>query len=363
MIEKERRKEEDKLEEDRWQRANLDFDRMKVLHEKANKENVKIAETCKNEIKVILKQKLEADNRYHDLVNEMEKYREKERILLNTFDLWKSQFELNTKNAEESSKSPDDNYECSKCVYEANTQADLREHVQDTHTQEEFKCKHCGHIVLSQSDLKGHIEAYHVDSNGATIYMCTKCDEEFSSKIKLEVHTVSNHSKENSAFKCDKCEFEGESAEDLKRHRQSEHYHFRYFCCACDYETLNRDVLIVHKVTEHKNPFLETRKEKEFPPPPCNFLSPSHTNECCDRKQGTRKPKFYSMEERSTNGICINWNKGSCEYFELCKYSHTEIQECKFANFCSRSNCKYWHNIPGKFPFLVEESLSKKRKW
>ena len=37
MIEKERRKEEDKLEEGRWQRANLDFDRMKVLHEKANK--------------------------------------------------------------------------------------------------------------------------------------------------------------------------------------------------------------------------------------------------------------------------------------------------------------------------------------
>ena len=117
IIEIERRKEEEKIEEVKWQRANLDFDRMKVLHEKVSKENVKIAETCKSEIKEILKQKLEADNRYHDLVNEREKYREKERILLNTFDLWRSQIEINTKKVSESSSSPDITYECKKmCV-------------------------------------------------------------------------------------------------------------------------------------------------------------------------------------------------------------------------------------------------------
>ena len=68
------------------------------------------------------------------------------------------------------------------------------------------------------------------------------------------------------------------------------------------------------------------------------------------------------MEERAANGNCINWNKGCCEYYELCKFSHEEIEECKFANFCSRSNCKYWHNIPGKFPFLVRENLLNIRK-
>ena len=183
IIEIERRKEEEKIEEVKWQRANLDFDRMKVLHEKVSKENVKIAETCKSEIKEILKQKLEADNRYHDLVNEREKYREKERILLNTFDLWRSQIELNTKKVDESSESRDINYECSKCVYEATTQADLREHDQNTHTQEEFKCDHCGHLVLSQSDLQGHLEAYHENLNTETIFMCTNCDEELRSKI------------------------------------------------------------------------------------------------------------------------------------------------------------------------------------
>ena len=136
-----------------------------------------------------------------------------------------------------------------------------------------------------------------------------------------------------------------------------------YFCSACDYETFNKNVLKLHKVNKHKNPFLETRREKEFPPPKCNLLDPSHTTVCCDRTIGARKPKLYSNKERAANGICIDWNKGSCEYLELCKYSHSEIQECKFANFCSRSNCKYWHDIPGKFPFLVEEGIPKIRKW
>ena len=149
-------------------------------------------------------------------------------------------------------------------MYEATTQADFREHEQYIHIQQEFKCDHCGHIVLSKSDLKGHLEAYHEDLNSETVFICAHCDEEFSSKIELEVHTSSNHIQEDSS-KCDKCEFEGSSIEDLKRHRQSEHFHFKYFCCKCNYETLNKDVLKLHKLEQHGDEFLETRKEKVFP--------------------------------------------------------------------------------------------------
>ena len=211
-------------------------------------------------------------------------------------------------------------------MYEATTQADLREHEQYIHIQQKFKCDHCGHIVLSKSDLKGHLEAYHEDLNSETVFICAHCDEEFSSKIELEVHTSSNHIQEDSS-KCDKCEFEGSSIEDLKRHRQSKHFHFKYFCCKCNYETLNKDVLKLHKLEQHGDEFLETRKEKVFPPPKCNLLDPTHTTDCCDRKRGAKKPKFYSMEERAANGNCINWNKGCCEYYELCKFSHKEIEE------------------------------------
>ena len=191
--------------------------------------------------------------------------------------------------------------------------------------------------------------------------MCANCDEEFNSKIELEVHTSSNHIQDIN-FNCDKCEYEGGSQEDLMKHRHSEHYYFRYFCCACDYETLNKDVLKIHKTNEHRNQFFETRKEKVLPPPKCNLLDPAHTTACCDRTKGAKKPKFYSKEERTANGICINWNKGCCDYYELCKFSHEEIEECKFAQFCSRTNCKYWHSFAGKFPFLAKESLPKMRK-
>ena len=364
----EQRKEEEKIDEEKWQRANLDFDRIKLLHEKVSKENVKIAETCKNEIKVILKQKLEAENRYNDLVNEREKYREKERILLNTFDLLKSKFDLqpNSKKVEGSTHIPDSSYDCSKCVYEATTIADLRKHELDIHIQQEFKCQHCGHTVLSESDLRGHIEAYHenIDAgNNSTIFICTSCDEEYQRKEDLEQHMRIQHSQEESDFKCDKCDYEGESTSDLEKHRQADHYQFKYFCCACDYETLNKNVLKLHKTEKHQNAFLETRREKVFPPPKCNLMDPSHSTKCCDRTRGAKRPRIYSNEERKSNGICINWNKGNCDFFELCKFSHDQLEECKFAYFCSRQNCKYWHNILGKFPFLAKDNHQKIRKW
>ena len=42
---------------EKWKRANLDFDRMKFLYDKGNKENAKIAESFRKEIKDIVAQK------------------------------------------------------------------------------------------------------------------------------------------------------------------------------------------------------------------------------------------------------------------------------------------------------------------
>ena len=65
-----------------WERAKLDFNRIKFLFEKGEKENMKLVEAHKKEIKEIVAQKLESDNRYQDVIKEMETYREKERISL-----------------------------------------------------------------------------------------------------------------------------------------------------------------------------------------------------------------------------------------------------------------------------------------
>ena len=159
---------EEKKDEEKWQRANLDFDRIKFLYEKVNKENTKLTESCKKEIKEILSQKLEADNRYHDLVSEREKFREKERILLNTFDLWKSKFDSMPHEKKQKSQAEKNSYECDKCVYEATTHADLTEHKNNNHAEEEIKCEQCGLVVTTDANLKGHMEAYHEETRAET---------------------------------------------------------------------------------------------------------------------------------------------------------------------------------------------------
>ena len=348
----------------KWQRANLDFDRVKFLYEKANKENVKLAESCKKEIKEILSQELEADNRYKDLVNEREQFREKERILLNTFDLWKSKFDQ-----EESSTNKETrNYECSKCVYEGVTQSDLRQHEKDNHSHKEFKCEECGHIVLSEKDLDGHMDAYHdsvADDNADVqiIYICDNCDEEYKTNGALQEHMKDIHSQNEIDLSCDKCEYKGKSQGDLESHRKSNHFYFRYFCCVCDFVTLNKDLLRTHKMELHGAGMNQLKREKVLPPPKCNLKDASHTSSCCDRKLGTKKPVIFTHEQRESNGICTDWNKGNCKDSDLCRFSHKEMEACRYAEFCSRTNCRYWHDIPGKFPFLDVIPQTRRQKW
>ena len=86
-------------------------------------------------------------------------------------------------------------YECDKCVYEATTYADLTEHKNNNHAEEEIKCEQCGLVVTTDANLKGHMEAYHEETRAETdkiqeIYMCDDCDEEFAAKYEFEFEGV-----------------------------------------------------------------------------------------------------------------------------------------------------------------------------
>ena len=363
----------DDVEDQQRQRADLDMDRIKFLYEKSEKENVKLTEKHKKEMKDIVSQKLESDNRYNLIVKEREKFRETERILLNTFDLWKSKFESAGKTEESPKESPEATvrtpqtpeeslYHCDECEYEATTLADLKEHKKDNHNEPDFKCENCGHTVLSESDLKGHMEAYHgsEDNNFQTVFLCNECDDEFEVKSELENHIQSKHTRMDE-FTCDKCDYKGVSSVELEHHRKSIHSYFIYFCGACKFETTNTEVLKRHRLMNHGNLLVETKKEKLAPPPRCNPKNVLHRSTCCDRDPRMEKPVIYSHEQRSSNGICINWNKGYCEKFDLCEFQHVEIEACRFANYCSRMNCRFWHDIPGKFPFLEGTGLPRTR--
>ena len=94
--------------------------------------------------------------------------REKERILLNTFDIWKSKFDSITHEKKQKSQAEKNSYECDKCVYEATTHADLTEHKNNNHAEEEIKCEQCGLVVTTDANLKGHMEAYHEEIRAET---------------------------------------------------------------------------------------------------------------------------------------------------------------------------------------------------
>ena len=78
-----------------------------------------------------------------------------------------------------------------------------------------------------------------------------------------------------------------------------------------------------------------------------------------------RKLRIWSREERQHNGICIDWNRGNCQYYELCQYSHIEMPACRYEDNCRRLNCHFWHNKDGFFPFLeiFLSQFSQQRHW
>ena len=291
--------------------------------------------------------------------------------MLNTFDFWKTNFENTSRKDEVSTRMPkpssseENLYECDQYVCEASTQGDLKEHKKDNHNWSEFKCDECGHTVLTENDLKGHKRAYHsvqqqsnANINKDAFYLCNDCDLECMTKEELQDHIKNEHTLKDD-FTCDKCQYVGTSIVDLEHHRKSTHYYFLYLCGACEFETMNKDSLRNHKQNNHGTSIIQTKREKVTPPPRCNPKDVNHSSQCCDRDPRNKKPVIYSHEQRKSNGKCVDWNKGHCDDADLCKFAHVEMEECRFANFCSRSNCKFWHNIPGKYPFLEATKFPK----
>ena len=135
-----------------------------------------------------------------------------------------------------------------------------------------------------------------------------------------------------------------------------------YHCGLCEAKTSDIQALKKHRQNKHKGKSCVTKKEKVAPPPMCDPKNAQHTSECCERDLNNERPHIYTKEERKQNGVCVEWNKGCCEELELCKFNHVEIEECRYANFCSRSNCRFFHDVKGMFPFLEDTQEAQGRR-
>jgi hypothetical protein len=177
------------------------------------------------------------------------------------------------------------------------------------------------------------------------IFLCNECDKEFLTESQLDAHTQNGHS-DVLDFDCEQCDYVGSSIDILEHHRKLSHFHFKYYCAPCNYATTNKDLLRAHRQDQHNGMSVQTNREKVIPPPRCNPRDVNHSSVCCDRDPREKKAVIYSHKQRETNGICLDWNKGKFDQLELCAFLHIEIEECRYANYCSRSNCRFWHNLP-----------------
>ena len=111
-------------------------------------------------------------------------------------------------------------FKCTKCDYETNSQSGLKVHDTKKHTSVDKvkfpkKCDICEKEVKTATDMKKHIKSH---SFKLAKFKCDDCDFVGESVITMEVHIGKDHS-EN--YECGLCEFEAKNFENLDIHLNS----------------------------------------------------------------------------------------------------------------------------------------------
>ena len=207
----------------------------------------------------------------------------------------------------------------------------------------QFKCDECEFQDKSEENVLNHTIEHH------STYACELCDFETSKDEDLNEHQINVHKR--TRHTCTKCSFRFNSASKLKDHMSKKHQEHVYPCDHCKFKFDSISSLDNHIETRHtgnlnKNKDIRQLKNRS----PCNFTAPSHSKECCDRVPGP-PPKYYTQKERLQNGPCRNWNESECKFYELCKFAH--IATCHFQKQCRNTEkCRYFHYDGSNQDFL-----------
>ncbi|KAG5667302.1 hypothetical protein PVAND_015288 [Polypedilum vanderplanki] len=167
-------------------------------------------------------------------------------------------------------------FEC-ECGASFKTQKRLRYHKRNTHEQGSYECHECNKFYKSKHLLKTHIAMIHRDKIPCTIcgkevaeghlmkdhmkrhlsanHICKTCGEKFSTREGLLKHEREIHFLVKGLHFCKDCGKELSSARALKRHILRLHTETeKVKCCVeeCKYETGQKDDLVKHLKTQHK---------------------------------------------------------------------------------------------------------------
>ena len=190
-------------------------------------------------------------------------------------------------------------------------------------------------ILLQTFDtLKMH---YDTKKNNADTEDDTRRDKEDQNKDKASSKTE---------YQCKKCEYKTGKKDVLRAHEKKKHedrtslydngYQYnrneKFLCEECDYKTPFVSNINIHKSEAHGK-WQDVRRRKR------------------QSQGGGRQPQQhfqskqkYSYQERRSNGFCIFWNQGNCQYSDGFKFLHEESPECYYGDRCNRKSfCTFFH--------------------
>ena len=152
---------------------------------------------------------------------------------------------------------PKDSHESVICAICGKNVKHLKNHLELMHPKngEEVTCDQCGKQFLNMSRLQYHIRTRHTEASTT----CDICGHVLSSLDALKLHRLNKHHirqifpPEVYVKKCDKCDTEFKSSEEMDNHSQECHKSDKqYNCKDCDKVWVSHLALELHYVEEHK---------------------------------------------------------------------------------------------------------------
>ena len=185
--------------------------------------------------------RLETEEKYGQVVEERELFKEKEKVFMETFDAFTRLNKIIKDKVYPKLRDPvidipgedhlggsPSSVMCDKCNYKTSIIFNLSEH---KHTDNQIPCELCKYSGKNIEDYQRHVEMKHAAKNGK------------SSKKEQLKKSVNNPKNNNVKIPCDLCEFTSISAEDFIKHIETNHQEKinsgnempSYECDKCDY--------------------------------------------------------------------------------------------------------------------------------
>ena len=106
---------------------------------------------------------------------------------------------------------------CGECGKTFNCKRNLVLHTERHHSNTEFACRDCGAVFRCRKDLNGHVNRKHTER--VKTEKCEQCEKEFYSRQELKKHRNVHQSLK--PFYCEVCAFKCSRLSNLNTHRKS----------------------------------------------------------------------------------------------------------------------------------------------